>query len=91
MKQTAILSTSLNDPNFVTDLGNPSWITELTSKFWIGIQKLKEIWKWTWSLWIWEMISRFAQGLFNLLFAGPPMQEQIEQARVKAMQYRGVF
>lgn len=90
MNQATTLS-GLKDMNLVTHVKIPHWNMELMNKFWAGIRKLKELWQWILSLWIWRMISRFAGGLFNLLLVSPPEQEQIEQARVKAMQYRGVF
>lgn len=90
MNQVTTLS-GLNEMNLVTHVKNPHWSTELMNKFWFGIRKVKKLWQWILSLWIWGMISRFAGGLFNLLFAAPAAQEQIEQVRVNAMQYRGVF
>lgn len=90
MNQITALS-NLKDMNLVTDVSDPHWTMELTDKFWVGIRKLKELWRWILNLWIWRMISRFVGGLFNLLLVAPPEQEQIEQARIKAMQYRGVF
>ncbi|MBL7671519.1 MAG: hypothetical protein JNM39_13620 [Bdellovibrionaceae bacterium] len=90
MNQATTLS-GLKDMNLVTHVKNPPWNIELMNKFWAGIRKLKELWQWILSLWIWRMISSLAGGLFNLLFAAPPGQERIEQIRVKAMQYRSVF
>ncbi len=43
------------------------------------------------SIYIWKLISKFMKGLFCLLFETPPQQEVIEEARRKAMQYRGLF
>lgn len=49
-----------------------------------GWQKLAE-------LWVLRALGSVIRGIGSVLFIAPPQQEQIEQARMRAMQYRNIF
>lgn len=39
----------------------------------------------------WRVLSSIVKGICNLLLVGPPQNEQIENAKLKAMQFRGMI
>ncbi len=53
--------------------------------------KLNHAWEWIRKLKLWSWISSIINGICCLLFVSPPIQTRIEEERVRAMQYRGIF
>lgn len=39
----------------------------------------------------WRILVSIAKGMCNLLLVGPPQNEQIENAKLKAIQFRGMI
>lgn len=54
-------------------------------------ERLKYIWKWVQKLKLWGLLGSVVRGIGCILFVSPPIQERIEEVRVRAMQYRGIF
>lgn len=55
------------------------------------LEKFKAAWEWIRKLKLWSWIGHITNGIGCLLFVSPPIQGQIEEVRVRAMQYRGIF
>ena len=51
----------------------------------------KKIWRYVCDLWIWKFIWNLVCGLASLIFLPSPEQQQIDEYRVKALMYRGIF
>lgn len=51
----------------------------------------KKIWRYICDLWIWKFIWNLVCGLSSLIFLPSQEHEQVEQARIKALQYRGMY
>lgn len=96
MKQSVLNSTAIfeihkvSESLSITSLWKPrrmmAWELLMTS--WV---KVKQSWQWAFTLKVWSVFIGLIRGLGYLLFVAPPQQEMIELARVKALQYRGLF
>jgi hypothetical protein len=90
MNQTVILGLN-KDERLFTESFWKHWrlkIYELVIKL---ATETKQAWQRLRSLWLLKTLGKVLREIFYMLFVPPPQQERIEEARMKAMQYRGII
>ncbi len=88
--QTIAASMSLDNP-ILENAGLVKFKERAWASTFNWLQQLKYVWRWLRKLRIWGALLGAVRAVACVLFVSPPMQEQIEQARIKAIQYRGIF
>lgn len=73
----------------LADLRRPE-LSPLILKLYSWLKRIS-ILTWKTIRWTFEVIGKIAHGLVTILFVAPPEQQAVDQARMKAIQLRGVF
>lgn len=90
MIQTVILGANENE----WPIANPFWkpwrlkVYEIVMKLALGS---KQVWQKLAGLWLLRALGNVIRGIGCVLFIAPPEQQNIEQARMQAMQCRNLF